>query len=112
MRWRPLRNRRRHKTQMKVNTAEPVNPTGPVGQRDQVEYEVEVERERRLQARAGKNVDRFVGLPEGQARVLANELDLAIRFFRRGESLTEDYCAGRVSAQVQDGAVIAARAIG
>jgi hypothetical protein len=114
MRWKPrlgaLRDRRKNKTVMTVIT-EPVGPSGPGAVDDDAEYEEQVEAERRLQARAQQSVHRFVGLSEAAARVLADELNLAIRFFRLGEGLTEDYCAGRVTAQMEDGAVVAARAM-
>lgn len=85
MRWKPLaslRNRRRHKTRA-------------------------VEREQREKARAAQSVHRFVGLAEADARALAKELDLPIRFYRPGEGVMDDYCAGRVTAQLKDDVVVA-----
>lgn len=114
MRWKPfgaLRDRRKHKTEMHVNPAALVDPSSPVSSGD-AEWEVRVEAEwERLQVRAARSVHLFVGLPEADAQVLADELDLPVRFHRRGEGLTEDYCPGRVTAQLEDGVVIAARAM-
>lgn len=96
---------------MNVNTAAPLDPSGQVDRDADVEYEVQVEAERRLEARAEQSVHRFIGVAEAGARALTDELDFAIRFFQRGESLTEDDCPGRVTAQIADGVVAAARAI-
>ena len=68
----------------------------------------ETARDRR-QARAEQSVHRFVGLTEADAQLLADELDLPVRFFRRGETLTEANVPGRVTAQLEDGIVINAR---
>lgn len=115
MRWKPRLptfRGRRSKTQTLVNTAVPADPTGPPAPDDKIDYQVEVERRGRLQARAEQNVQRFVGLRQAEARVLGDGLGLEVRFFRLGEGLTDDYCAGRVTAQVEDGVVITARALG
>ena len=106
MRWKPRlgvhRHRRKHKTEVNVNMA------GPADQSHWASAEVD---SGRRQARAEQSVQRFVGLTEADAQLLADELDLTVRFFQRGEGLTEDCCPGRVTAQLEDGVVVAARAM-
>ncbi len=115
MRWKPfgaLRDRRKHRREIHVNTAALVDSSSLAASGDDVESEARVAAEwERLQVRAEQSVHLFVGLREADAQRLAAELDLPVRFFRRGEGLTEDYCPGRVTAQLEDGIVIAARAM-
>lgn len=84
------------------------DPLGPIARDHEAENKVEGEGEQRLKARAEEFVHRFVGLCEVDARVLAGELDLPIRFVVPGEGVMEDYCAGRVTAQLVDGVVVVA----